>query len=174
MDRRSAMVGSGALMLGMARGLVATPAEDAGNSKLFRSGPSGGTAGSRFSDEPTPKNLRFSILKGNVSVGVIFAIGPALSDGGTSRVFGRRGGETGDPQTIDFTSCEFIKAMDGTCDRNVVSLNFKTNQRTIRCGARNGAAFRYVAPRVYEIIGFNGKADTASNAIGVDTRKPSQ
>ena len=136
-------------------------------------GPSGGIGGVDFIDHP-PRDCRIREIR-IWSADVIDSLQVVWQADGKFTEGHRHGGEGGVLNTFPLDEGEYITAISGDYNTDVVSqIRFETNKGRSSApfglgGGRKGrfAKLRYEAPEGFHIVGFTGRAGAQIFAVGV-------
>ena len=136
-------------------------------------GPSGGMGGQPFHDDVTPTECRVITVRIYASDRLYGIQSIHATCDGLEHAFPLHGHATGDCYLLEIAPDEFITAIRGRHDVQVMSIRFQTNKQTSPCfgGAGGMGAYQYQAPPGTEIVGFCGRADDGLHAVGVILRR---
>jgi hypothetical protein len=141
--------------------------------QIVRVGPTGGSGGQPFSDEPGGARSR-SVAQVRVWSGnVVDSVQMVWKDEDGEHSADRHGGTGGRMEVFELQEGETITRVTGRYGASIDSIVFHTSEgRTSKAyGGQGGAAeFIYAAPDGYEIAGFWGRKAVALDALGVVIR----
>lgn len=135
-------------------------------------GPSGGTGGQEFLDQPIPKDSKVIEVKVR-SGSLIDAVQIVYESRNGRHELPKHGGDGGQLNVFPLDQNEYITGLSGRFGSQVDSIRIHTNLQTspVYGGAGGVAEYHYYAPENTEIIGFYGRSGSLIDAIGVVLRQ---